>query len=38
MLNKFERTINNIESRDTGNIGHKTKNEDKRNKKHHTEN
>ena len=38
MLNKSERAINNSESRDTGNIGIKTKNEDKRNYKHNTEN
>ena len=37
MLNKSERIINNRESTDTGNIGLKTKNEDKRNKKHNTE-
>ena len=38
MLNKYERAIINRESTDTGNIGLKTKNEDKRNKKHNTEN
>ena len=38
MLNKSERAIINRESTDAGNIGLKTKNEDKRNKKHNTEN
>ena len=38
MLNKSERAIINRESTDTGNIGLKTKNENKRNKKHNTEN
>jgi hypothetical protein len=38
MLNKYERAIINRESTDTGNIGLKTKNEDKRNKKQNTEN
>ena len=38
MLNKSGGAINNSQSRDTGNIGNKTKNEDKRNKKHNTEN
>ena len=36
MLNKSERAIINRESTDTGDIGLKTKNEDKRNKKHNT--
>jgi hypothetical protein len=38
MLNKSERAIINRESTDTDNIGLKTKNENKRNKKHNTEN
>jgi hypothetical protein len=38
MLNQSERTINNSESRGTGNIGLETKNEDKQNYKHNTEN
>jgi hypothetical protein len=38
MLNKAERAIINKESTDTGNIGLKTKNEDKRSKKHNTAN
>ena len=37
MFNKSESAINNRESTDTGNIGLKTKNEDKRNYKHNTE-
>ena len=39
MFNKSGGAINNSQSRDTGNIGNKIKkNEDKRNKKHNTEN
>jgi hypothetical protein len=38
MLEKTERTIKNGQSRDTGNIEHKTQNEDKQNKKYNTEN
>ena len=37
-LEKTEGTIKNGQSRDTGNIEHKTQNEDKQNKKHITEN
>ena len=38
MLNKSGRAIINREFTDTGNIGLKTKNENKRNKKQNTEN
>jgi hypothetical protein len=37
-LEKTEGTIKNGQSRDKGNIEHKTQNEDKQNKKHITEN
>jgi hypothetical protein len=38
MLEKTEGSIKNGPSRDTGNIGHMTQDEDKQNKKHYTEN